>query len=290
VARSSPGVGRVVAVLNFFADHPGQAYTLTDLVRALKLSRATCHALLGGLVEAGYLYRTNDKSYVIGPALISIGRIASANSSPYQVAQPELRALADEFDVTCAIVSHEGDDAVVRDRAVSISQLGATVQLGARLRVRPPFGAAFYAWRPLIEVQAWLDELKPSPTAEQRAATYSGVAFAQANNYVCFVRTAELDQRSAEEIFNKGSGEISVSVETQLLNDRVYELSSLVAPVFGADGKLEFTLTLLGFLSASTGAEIKRIARRLCEVCSRLTEYNGARLTEARAVPEPSLR
>eukprot|EP00456_Euglypha_rotunda_P003034 TRINITY_DN105420_c0_g2_i1.p2 TRINITY_DN105420_c0_g2~~TRINITY_DN105420_c0_g2_i1.p2 ORF type:complete len:111 (-),score=19.28 TRINITY_DN105420_c0_g2_i1:10-342(-) len=57
MARSSPGVKRIVSILNFFADHPEQAFTLTDLVRALKLSRATCHALLTGLVESGYLYR-----------------------------------------------------------------------------------------------------------------------------------------------------------------------------------------------------------------------------------------
>jgi DNA-binding IclR family transcriptional regulator len=55
MSRSSPGVMRVAAILNFIADHPGQAFAMTDLVRALKLSRATCHALLTGLVEVGYL-------------------------------------------------------------------------------------------------------------------------------------------------------------------------------------------------------------------------------------------
>jgi DNA-binding IclR family transcriptional regulator len=263
VARSSPGVARVVAVLNFFADHPGQAYTLTDLVRALKLSRATCHALLAGLVESGYLYRTSDKSYVIGPALIAIGRAASEHSSPYQVAQPELRSLADEFDVTCAIVSHDGPDVVVRDRAVSFSQLGATVQVGARLKIRPPFGCVIYAWSPLIEVQAWLDRLTPPATAEQAATMFSGMAFAQAHNYVCFVRTAELDERPLEDIFNKGGGEIAISVETQLVNDKSYDLSSITAPVFDAAGKVEFTLVLLGFTSSVTGADTKRMARRL---------------------------
>ena len=69
MSRSSPGVRRVAAILNFIADHPGQAFALTDLVRALKLSRATCHALLTGLVDVGYLFRTSDKTYVLGPAL-----------------------------------------------------------------------------------------------------------------------------------------------------------------------------------------------------------------------------
>src|ERR1700744_3126443 len=110
MSRSSPGVRRVAAILNFIADHPGQAFALTDLVRALKLSRATCHALLTGLVDVGYLYRTSDKNYMLGPSLASIGRIALQHASPLQVAQPEMRALADEFDVFCAAYFREGDD------------------------------------------------------------------------------------------------------------------------------------------------------------------------------------
>src|SRR3546814_10662225 len=102
MARTSPGVQRIVSILNFFADHPEQSFTLTDLVRALKLSRATCHALLTGLVEAGYLYRSHDKSYVLGPTLDAIGRIADPHSSPLQITQPEMRALADEFDAVCS--------------------------------------------------------------------------------------------------------------------------------------------------------------------------------------------
>ena len=146
MARSSPGVRRMVAILDFFADHPGQTFTLTDLVRALKLSRATCHALLTGLVDSGYLYRTHDKSYVIGPRLVAIGRIANEHFSPLQVAQPEMRALADEFSAICSAFFREGDEVVVRARAASISQLGFSIPQGARLQLRPPFGAIYFAW------------------------------------------------------------------------------------------------------------------------------------------------
>src|SRR6516165_4315853 len=113
MARSSPGVRRVAAILNFFADHPGQAFTLTDLVRALKLSRATCHALLTGLVEVGYLYRASDKNYVLGPALVNIARVAAEHASPAQAVLPEIRALADEFDASCSAFYRDRDDVVV---------------------------------------------------------------------------------------------------------------------------------------------------------------------------------
>ena len=54
MTRTSPGVKRIAAILDFLADHPTQSFALTDLVRALKLSRATAHALLTGLVEVGW--------------------------------------------------------------------------------------------------------------------------------------------------------------------------------------------------------------------------------------------
>src|ERR1700756_2891460 len=114
MARSSPAVRRIASILDFVADHPGQSFTLTDLVRALRLSRATCHGLLTGLVEAGYLYRANDKSYVLGPALAAIGEVAKEHFSPLQIAQSEIRALADEFGVTCMASFRENLDVIVR--------------------------------------------------------------------------------------------------------------------------------------------------------------------------------
>src|ERR1700733_6158905 len=176
MARSSPGVQRVAAILNFIVDHPGQAFTLTDLVRALKLSRATCHALLTGLVEVGYLYRASDKNYVLGPALASIGRVAAKHTSPLQVAQPEMRALADEFDTICAIFFRDRDDIVVRERAASVSHVGWSVPVGTRLKLRPPFGAIFYAWLPPAQAQDWLDSYVPAPTAEHRGEMIAGLA------------------------------------------------------------------------------------------------------------------
>src|SRR3546814_14669821 len=119
MARTSPGVQRIVSILNFFADHPEQSFTLTDLVRALKLRRATCHALLPGLAEAGYLYRRHDKSSLLGPTLAEIGRIADPHSSPPQIAQPEMRALTDAFDAGCPAVLPDRDGGVhIGTRAV----------------------------------------------------------------------------------------------------------------------------------------------------------------------------
>ena len=110
MTQLSPPVARAVAVLNFMAGHSAQAFTLTEIAKSLRLSSATCHSLLASLTAAGYVYRTVGKTYVLGPALV---RIAQASLSPglvMQVARPEMRVLADEFDVVCSAYRLIGDE------------------------------------------------------------------------------------------------------------------------------------------------------------------------------------
>jgi DNA-binding IclR family transcriptional regulator len=276
MARSSPGVRRMVAILDFFADHPDQSFTLTDLVRALRLSRATCHALLAGLVESGYLYRTHDKSYVIGPRLVAIGRIASEHFSPLQVAQPEMRALADEFGAICSAFFREGDDVVVRTRAASISQLGFSTAQGARLPLRPPFGAIYYAWSPPAEAQAWIERLDPPATAEQREQMLKGGVFARQHGFLFGVRNrnAATDD-PPEQVFRSQRAEYPVTLEREIDPKRQYQLAFLNAPVFDAGQQVAFTLGLMGFSAAIDGATIERMGRTLREACDRITMFAG---------------
>jgi DNA-binding IclR family transcriptional regulator len=275
MTRSSPGVRRIVAILDFFADHPGQSFTLTDLVRALKLSRATCHALLTGLVEAGYLYRTQDKSYVIGPRLASIGRIAQEHLSPLQVAQPEMRALADEFDAICSAIFREGDECVVRARAAAISHLGWSSPQGARMLLRAPFSAVYYAWSPKAEADTWLAQAVPAPTREQRGAMFEAMAFAREHGFSFFVRNPRVPEtRSAPGLaFSGEHTEFPVELPAELKPHREYYLSSVVAPIFDENHHVTFVLGLMGFTDRMLGARIEKMGRRLRESCDRITAF-----------------
>jgi DNA-binding IclR family transcriptional regulator len=275
MARSSPGVQRVAAILNFIVDHPGQAFTLTDLVRALKLSRATCHALLTGLVEVGYLYRASDKNYMLGPALASIGRIALQHASPLQVAQPEMRALADEFDAICAAYFREGDDIIVRDRAASVSHVGWSMPSGTRLKLRAPFSSIFYAWRPEAEATAWLDSSNPPPTPEHRQSMMQGMSFLRENGYSAHVhnpRATHLD-RPPEQVFREEASTFPTSLLPEVKDDERYPLVSVIAPVFELRGQIAFVLGLSGFAQNTSGTEIRHIGRQLVGACNRISQF-----------------
>ncbi len=265
----------MAAILNFIVDHPGQSFSLTDLVKALKLSRATCHALLTGLVEVGYLYRASDKNYVLGPALASIGRIAQQHSSPLQVAQPEMRKLADEFDAVCAAYFREGDDIIVRDRAASVSHLGWSVPAGTRLKLRAPFSSTFYAWRPEAETEAWLDSSVPPPTPEHRVEMKRGMKFLRENGYSVHVHNprATGTDRSPEQVFLEEREAFPVTLLAQIDDAVEYSLVSIIAPVFELRGQIAFVLGLSGFTGTITGARIKEIGTALTGACDRISTF-----------------
>ena len=276
MTRSSPGVHRVAAILNFIADHPGQSFALTDIVRAVKLSRATCHALLTGLVEVGFLYRSTDKTYVMGPALARIGRSVAEHVTPLQVAQPEMRSLADEFDVICSAYTLEGDAAVVRDRAAAASHAGYAVPLGTRMNLRPESAAAFLAWSPAEEAERWLASL-PAPASEaQRDTLQQRMAAARALGFVMILRDAAHSADGVAYLGDESTG-TQVSSATEIDPAREYHVASMLMPVFDTADRVAFALGLGGFRTALTGAQVLDIAQRLREACGRVSAFIGGR-------------
>ena len=285
MSRSSPGVRRVAAILNFIADHPGQAFALTDLVRALKLSRATCHALLTGLVDVGYLYRTSDKTYVLGPALAAIGRTAAENFSPLQVAQPEMRSLADEFDVVCAAYFLEGDTIHLRDRAASLSHVGYPVPLGTRMKLRTPQAVAFYAWSPQ-EAEAWLDLVEPKPSAERRELMFQSMAFARQHGFVVLLRRPgfDLSGENYDRAIGTETDEIPVAPVPVIEPAGTYAVGAIMAPIFDERGRVSFCLLLAGFHETMTGEQVMAAGQRLRAACERISGFVAGRDGEARQI------
>lgn len=275
MSRSSPGVGRVVSIINFIADHPGQSFTLTDMVRALRLSRATCHALLSGLVEAGYLFRSSDKSYVLGPALIAMGETAKENFSAAQVAQPEMRALADHYDAICAFCSLDGTDAVIRERASAFSHVGHSTVRGARMPLLPQFGSIFFLWSSTAEVEAWLDRLDPAPRPDQREGMQTGIEFIRTHGYGVAVRKEEwpgivssLEPRASRETLDKGMFPLFA-----IDPDAEYLPSYVEAPIYDARRRVPYVIAVSGFRSPVKGRELEVIGAHVRETCERISSF-----------------
>lgn len=279
MTRSSPGVRRVAAILNFMAEHPGEAFALTDLVRALKLSRATCHALLTGLVEVGYLYRTGDKTYVLGPALAAIGRTAAEHYSPMQVAKPEMRALADQFDVVCGAYFLEGDIMHLRDRAASASHVAYPVPLGTRMKLRSAQVAAFYSWS-LDEAEDWLAHASPRPSDKAVELMHGSIEFTRKHGFTVLIRNPGVimaGQVDPRDVVGIESDELPVAPIAEIAPDQVYLVGAIMAPVFDSKGKVSFSLVLAGFQAGLKGSELMAAGELLRDAGKRISGFVAGR-------------
>jgi len=164
-ARSSPPTERVVTILDFLAHHPDQRFGLSELARRTGLSKPTCLGIATTLTAAGYLMRDDpDKTYRLGPGLISLGRAAQQSLRVGPGAREQLLRLSEDFAASAAL------SAVVDDRITVLELVAAPdahlgVQAGQSYPFAPPVGLMFVLW----DDAALRDWLARQPTVPLRA-------------------------------------------------------------------------------------------------------------------------
>jgi DNA-binding IclR family transcriptional regulator len=165
--RASPPTERVVAVLDFLAEHPGERFGLSELARRLGLSKPTCLGILTTLTESRYLLRdAGDTTYRLGPRLISLGHTAQESMRVNPAARGELRRLSKEFSTTAAL------SAVIDDRITLLELVGPPgadvgVRVGQSYPFAPPVGLMFVLW----DDEAFRAWLAKEPTIPLRTDT-----------------------------------------------------------------------------------------------------------------------
>src|SRR5262245_59128199 len=113
-ATASPPTGRALAVIDLLAADPEREHSLGQIVAALGVSKATCHAIVTTMVERGYLVRSpGSKGYTLGPAVIAAGNAAERANPAVQAARAAVPALARELGVECVASVHDPEFIVV---------------------------------------------------------------------------------------------------------------------------------------------------------------------------------
>ena len=283
--RPSPGIERAVSVLNFLAAHPGEAFTLSEIARRLELSKATAHAMLTTLVDAGYLLRHPTRmTYSLGPALIALGTAAQGQSPALDFAREEMRSLSDELGLECLATAAAGDDMVILARSGTPRTLSTSLQLGQRLPLVPPLGSVFMAWATTDEIDAWLQRADDADIERYHLALVGvrerGYAVGlesdpRATLGKALVHLAE-DARASrvrgvvEQLLDELRHQEYIL--TELDPKATYLLNHIVAPVFGPDGRVELALSLFGFERALPGDQVAAYAERLMQATRAVTK------------------
>ncbi|MGB8502076.1 IclR family transcriptional regulator [Mycobacterium sp.] len=181
--RASPPTERAVRVLDFLSQHPQERFGVSELARRVELSKPTCLGIVTTLTESGYLIRDErDKTYRLGPALITLGHRAQESMRVSPAAGEELRRLSTRFATTAAL-------SAVVDNRIALLELVAPpgarvgVEVGQSYPFAPPVGLMFVLW----DDEAVRDWLAKEPTIPLRTDTerlHRVIAVCRADGYL----------------------------------------------------------------------------------------------------------
>ncbi len=181
--RASPPTDRVVRVLDYLADRPAERFGVSELARRVGLSKPTCLGIVTALCDAGYLVRDpSDKTYRLGPSLITLGHRAQESMRVNPAAREELRRLSSRFGVTAAL------SAVVDDR-ITVLELVAPagarpgVEVGQSYPFAPPVGLMFVLWDEVAE-REWLAKEPTLPLRTDTERLNRVIAECRADGYL----------------------------------------------------------------------------------------------------------
>jgi DNA-binding IclR family transcriptional regulator len=285
VARPSPGVARVVGVLDFLAEHPDEVFNLSELCRRVDMNKATAHSLLGELTDAGYLVRDPvDKTYGLGPRLLAIGLAAGHDErAVLSRARRHLRRLAGELDARCVASTVRGDDIVILEVAGRERPFRTSIQAGHRLPFVPPVGTVFIAWSPEAEIERWLGRAGDD-VAATNLATYRAAIDAVRRKGCSLSLDGPARRRLEAVLGGDEPGAVAEAVhdlvrEPYFLLDvdagADYELSFLAAPVFGPDGRVVLAITVYDLPPLTSASDVETLVRQVLGTTSTITAAIG---------------
>lgn len=293
--RRSPPTARVVQILDFLVARGEQRFGLSELARALSISKPTCLGILSELVAGGYLTRDPaSKTYGLGPALIAAGRAAQRGFAVGPIARAHLDEIAAEFGAVCTASAVVGDQVMILETvAPTGTTLGRTAaRVGQAYPFAPPVGLMYVIWDSDPDLEAWLRREPALPVVLDRDLLRRVVEECRDVGYLVerltpvgrklFSLMAGVAGRGLSTELRELIGEMvsslgeRVYLHSETEDDTEYPVSLIAAPVYDADGhqSLVLTLDVGGSLS---GAEIARRGAALVEAADAVTAAVGGR-------------
>ncbi|WP_433611785.1 IclR family transcriptional regulator [Prescottella agglutinans] len=293
--RRSPPTERVVQVLDFLVAREEQRFGLSELARALSISKPTCLGILSELVSGGYLTRDPiSKTYGLGPALIAAGRAAQRGFAVGPIARAQLDTLAAEYGAVCTASAVVGDQVMILETVTPPRMtLGRTAaRVGQSYPFAPPVGLMYVIWGGDDELEAWLRREPALPVVLDRDLLRRVVDDCRRAGYLVerltpvgrklFSLMAGVAGRDLPNELRELIGEMvsslgeRVYLHSETEDDVEYPVSLIAAPCYDADGHQSLVLTLdVG--GSISGADIARRGEALVAAADAVTAEVGGR-------------
>jgi DNA-binding IclR family transcriptional regulator len=294
MTRRSPPTERVIRLLELFAASPGEPITFSEIARRVDITKATCHALLLTLTEAGYLIREpRAKTYTLGPALIELGDAARSSFPSVQRGHAELELLGKDTGFSCLATAIVDDDLLIVDRAGAIGPDHSLLS-GRRIPFRPPFGATAVAWAGDGAVTDWIERSAGRVTPQHRDELLQVVEDVRSCGYAVFpldeagTRFRNALSELADDVLSDDLRQMAIELlgavkhRDYLLRElgpnRRVPVDTITAPVFGPNGQPDYLVCVQLVQTDVPTSEIKQVGETLLRATARMTHQAGGTL------------
>jgi IclR family pca regulon transcriptional regulator len=254
---SSQSLERGLAILAEFK--PGTPELgISELARALGLSRSTSHRYVSTLARLGYLQQNaGTRKYRLGPRVLDLGFAAINSMELRQISAPHLQRLADETGHTVNMAILDGTDIVYIERCrtsqVGQREIDLDLHIGSRLPAYcTSMGKVLLAYLEPARQVALLDRIELVDRGPNTITTHAALA-------------AELAR-----VRERG-----VAVNNEEL---AYGLRSIAVPVRGQRGEVVAALNLAVHRSAASIEElVDRLSPKMHREAAALSALLGHR-------------
>jgi DNA-binding IclR family transcriptional regulator len=263
MARPAPAASRAIQILDLLVTHPTERFTLTELVRRTGMSLGSAHATLAVLEGSGHVTRNaTTRAYSLGPALVVAGVVALEHHPAIDAARQVIGPLAAELGVEVVVSARTVDEIIFVARSGQHSAFGPGVREGERVPLVPPLGAVFLAWSEEHEIEQWLKR-SPYSSVQAIARNKAALDLARLRGFAVTAssdaqrqlgeRTYSLSDTPSNADLRKDVAELFAVLATEdypvvdLSTSSRFDVGTIAAPVFGADGEVIAAISATGF-------------------------------------------
>jgi DNA-binding IclR family transcriptional regulator len=246
-----PAIVSTVKILSELRRIGDGGATQADLVRATGLSKSSMHNLLSTLEQERFVTRDGrSRHYRLGPALITLGAVASGQARVIDIATERLAPLAAERQVSFALAQPIGEDElVVVERFYPPQGVHVGIRVGSTYG---PFdgalGKCLLAAMPRDRLEREVEK-RSIPAHTERTLTEPAALLAEID------RVREEGWAASEQELN--------------------ENNAVAASVLGRTGRPELVLLALGFAEQLGGEQITLTGELLVRIAREIRNVAG---------------
>lgn len=238
-------VDKAVRVLDVLAE-AGKPLSLGEIAQRTEIPKSTLHGLISTLRELRLVAQSQaDGKYSLGLHLFELGCAVSGGRDVIALSRPYLQGIAQRVGETTFLATYDGEETIILDAIEALNPLRIAVATGSRLPLYcTSQGKLFLAHHDALQRRLRGREL----------AAYTPHSIIQ----------HEALQGEYDKILRQG-----YSVE-----DGEYRigLRAVSAPVFGADGTLQYAVGVVGMFRRVQSEEFQTAIRLVTEAAHSITE------------------